>query len=417
MSARDVIETLALVFAAGLVSEVVAGLLRVPRMVVLLAAGVVLGPEMADLLDLPLDSVAIQILLTLGVSMILFYGGLGLSLDVLRPVVVGLGLLAIPGVLITAFVTGTVAAVAFDIPFEAGLLIGAALAPTDPAILIPLFEHMRIRAKVVQTVIAESALNDVTGAVLALALASFVIEGEGSLASPFGDFLIDLGISTVLGAALGVVLAVTISTRRLGIWRESPIIAVLLVVVAGYFAIDYAGGSGYLGAFLAGLIVANMDRLGLGMHSHREDEMRLFTSASADIVVVFVFITLGANLPFDTIADEALPALITLAALIFIARPLTVLACLLPDRRGRWSREELIFVSWTRETGVVPAALVGILVADGRRLRGGTRDRRRARHRRHPAPAVDDEGVARAPPRPGRGRLTGLHEPRQGSDP
>ena len=93
--------------------------------------------------------------------------------------------------------------------------------------------------------------------------------------------------------------------------------------------------------------------------------MRLFTSASADIVVVFVFITLGANLPFDTIADEALPALITLAALIFVARPLTVLACLLPDRRGRWSREELIFVSWTRETGVVPAALVGILVADG----------------------------------------------------
>jgi len=297
--------------------------------------------------------------------MILFYGGLGLSLDVLRPVVVGLGLLAIPGVVITAFVTGTVAALAFDIPFEAGLLIGAALAPTDPAILIPLFEHMRIRAKVVQTVIAESALNDVTGAVLALALASFVIEGEGSLTTPFGDFLIDLGISTVLGAALGVALAVTISTRRLGIWRESPIIAVLLVVVAGYFAIDYAGGSGYLGAFLAGVIVANMDRLGLGMHSHREDEMRLFTSASADIVVVFVFITLGANLPFDTIADEALPALITLAALIFLARPLTVLACLLPDRRGHWSREELIFVSWTRETGVVPAALVGILVADG----------------------------------------------------
>ena len=168
-----------------------------------------------------------------------------------------------------------------------------------------------------------------------------------------------------MGAALGVVLAVTISTRRLGIWRESPSIAVLLVVVAGYFAIDYAGGSGCLGAFLGGLFVANMDRRGLGMHSHREDEMRLFTSASSDIVVVLVFITLGANLPFDTIADEALPALITLAALIFIARPLTVLACLLPDRRGRWSREELIFVSWTRETGVVPAALVGILVADG----------------------------------------------------
>jgi cell volume regulation protein A len=365
VNARDVIEILALVFAAGLVSELVAGLLRVPRMVVLLAAGAVLGPDVADLIDVPLDSVAVQILLTLGVSMILFYGGLSLSFHVLRPVVLGLGLLAIPGVLITAFVTGAVAAAAFGIPLEAGFLIGAVLAPTDPAILVPLFEHLRIRPKVVQTIIAESALNDVTGAVLALALASFVIEGEGSLTSPFGDFLVDLGVSTALGAALGVVLAVTISTRRLGIWRESPVIAVFLVVVAGYFAIDYAGGSGYLGAFLAGLIVANMDQLGLGMHSTRELEMRLFTSASADIVVVFVFITLGANLPFDTIADEALPALVTLAVLIFLARPLTVLACLLPDRLGRWQRTELVFLSWTRETGVVPAALVGILVADG----------------------------------------------------
>ncbi len=177
--------------------------------------------------------------------------------------------------------------------------------------------------------------------------------------------MLDLLISTALGVVFGVALAVAISTRRLGIWRESPTVAVLLVVAGGYFTIDYAGGSGFLGAFLAGLIVSNMDELGLGMHSHRETEMRVFTEASADIVVVFVFLVLGANLPFDTIADEAVPALITLAALILLARPLTVLACLLPDRRGRWRREELIFLSWTRETGVVPAALVGILVAEG----------------------------------------------------
>ncbi len=365
MSARDVIETLAILLAAGLVSEVLAGLLRVPRMVVLLGAGALLGPEVADVVELPPGSVAVQILLTLGVSLILFYGGLGLAFSVLRPVAVGLGLLAVPGVVLTAAVTGVVAAVAFDVPMEAGLLIGAVLAPTDPAILIPLFERLRIRAKVEQTIVAESALNDVTGAVLALTLAAFVIEGGGSLASPLGEFLLDLLISTALGAVFGVALAVTISTRRFGIWRESPAIAVLLVVVAGYFTIDYAGGSGYLGAFLAGLIVANMDELGLGMHSHREMEMRAFSHASADIVVIFVFLTLGANLPFGTMADEAVPALITLAALIFVARPLTVLACLLPDRRGDWRREELIFLSWTRETGVVPAALVGVLIAEG----------------------------------------------------
>jgi cell volume regulation protein A len=334
-------------------------------MVVLLAAGALLGPDVADVLDVPLDSLGVQLLLTLGVSLILFYGGLGLAFSVLRPVALGLGLLAVPGVLLTALVVGSAAAVAFDLPFEAGLLIGAVLAPTDPAILIPLFERLRIRAKVAQTVIAESALNDVTGAVLALTLASFVIEGEGSLTGPLGEFLVDLLISTALGTVFGVALAVVISTRRVGIWRESPTIAVLLVVAGGYFTIDYAGGSGYLGAFLAGLIVANMDELGLGMRSHRETEMRVFTEAVSDIVVLFVFLTLGANLPFGTMGDEALPALVTLAVLIFLARPLTVLACLLPDRRARWTREELVFLSWTRETGVVPAALVGILVAEG----------------------------------------------------
>ena len=365
MSARDVIETLAILLAAGLVSEVVAGMLRIPRMVVLLAAGALLGPDVADAVDVPLDSIGVQLLLTLGVSLILFYGGLNLAFSVLRPVWLGLGLLAVPGVVLTALITGSVAALAFDLPIEAGLLVGAVLAPTDPAILIPLFERLRIRAKVAQTVVAESALNDVTGAVLALSLAAFVIEGGGSLASPLGEFLVDLLISTALGAVFGVALALVISTRRIGIWRESPTIAVLLVVVGSYFTIDYAGGSGYLGAFLAGLIVANMDELGLGMHSHRETEMRVFTQAAADIVVIFVFLTLGANLPFGTIEDEAVPALITLAALIFVARPLTVLACLLPDRRGRWRREELVFLSWTRETGVVPAALVGVLVAEG----------------------------------------------------
>jgi cell volume regulation protein A len=365
VSTRDVIETLAILLAAGLVSEAVAGLLRVPRMVVLVAAGALLGPDLTGLVELPPDSIGVQLLLTLGVSLILFYGGLGLQFSVLRPVAVGLGLLAVPGVVLTALITGAVAAVAFDVPIEVGLLVGAVLAPTDPAILIPLFERLRVRPKVEQTIVAESALNDVTGAVLALSLAAFVIEGGGSLASPLGEFLLDLLISTALGAVFGVALAIAISTRRVGIWRESPAIAVLVVVAAGYFTIDYAGGSGYLGAFLAGLIVSNMDELGLGMHSHRETEMRVFTEATADIVVIFVFLTLGANLPFDTMGDEAVPALITLGALIFVARPVTVLACLLPDRRGRWLREELVFLSWTRETGVVPAALVGVLVAEG----------------------------------------------------
>ena len=365
MTAKDVILTVTLMLGAGLAARLAADLLRIPHMLLLVGAGILLGPSVSGAIDVPLDSMGAELILTLGVAFILFKGGLMLSVDVLSRVAVGLVFLAVPGVVITAFVTGPVAAGAFGVPLSTGLLIGAALAPTDPAILIPLFERMGLRPKVSQMLVAESALNDPTGAVLALAFAGVVLSGKASLTTPMTDFLTDLSISTAMGFVFGIVLSAAVSSTRMGVWRESAAIAVMAVLAASFFTIDSVGGSGYLGAFLAGLIVANMRRLGLAMHSHHENELRIFVSVVADVMVLFVFITLGANLPWGTIADHFLPALAVLATLILVARPITVLACLLPDRRGCWTREELIFISWTRETGVVPAAVAGIVVSMG----------------------------------------------------
>ena len=365
MSTKDIILTLGVMLVAGLVCQLVADAVRVPRMLVLLLGGVVLGPSVTDAIDVPLDSTGAELLLTLGVSFVLFFGGLQLSTRILSRVAVGLTLLAIPGVVITAVVAGSIAALAFDVPFSTGLLIGAVLAPTDPAILIPLFARIGIRQKIEQTAIAESALNDATGAVLALVFAGVVVSGDASLADPAADFVEDLAISTALGVAFGIVLSLAVSNRRAGVWQESAAIAVIACVALSYFSIDSAGGSGYLGAFLAGLIVGNMDRLRLGMHSTHEADMRAFVDTITEIVVILVFITLGANLPWGDIWDNLGPALIVVASLIVLARPLTVLLCLLPDRRGRWTREEIVFLAWTRETGVVAAALAGVMVGLG----------------------------------------------------
>ena len=151
MSTKDIIFTLGVMLVGGLVCQVVADLLRAPRMLVLLLGGTLLGPSVTDAIDVPLDSTGAELLLTLGVSFILFYGGLQLSVGILSRVAVGIGLLAVPGVVVTALVTGIVAAVAFDIPLSTGLLIGAVVAPTDPAILIPLFDRIGIRQKIEQT--------------------------------------------------------------------------------------------------------------------------------------------------------------------------------------------------------------------------------------------------------------------------
>jgi cell volume regulation protein A len=138
------------------------------------------------------------------------------------------------------------------------------------------------------------------------------------------------------------------------------------VVAVGYFSTDSAGGSGYLGAFLAGLIVGNMDRLGLGMHTDHERDMRSLVATVTDVVVILVFITLGANLPWSDIWDNLAAALVVVVVgLILLARPVTVMVCLGADRRGGWTREEMVFMGWTRETGVVAAALGGLMVARG----------------------------------------------------
>jgi potassium/hydrogen antiporter len=132
-------------------------------MIVLVAVGALIGPSVLAIASNPLDGAGAQLIFTMGVSLILFHGGVGISLRVLSRVGVGLGLLALPGVLITTVIVALVVAPIVGVAFPVALLIGAVLASTDPAILIPLFDRLNIRPKVSQTLISESGFNDTTG--------------------------------------------------------------------------------------------------------------------------------------------------------------------------------------------------------------------------------------------------------------
>jgi cell volume regulation protein A len=362
----DIFLTLSLLLMGALLARFVASLIRIPEILLLVAVGAAFGPSALDVVDVPFDSLGAQLIFTLGVSLILFYGGLSLSLPILRKVWLSLAMLAVPGVVITALIVGVTAHFAFDLPWDVSFLVGAVLSPTDPAILIPLFVRSRLKPKVAQTVIAESAFNDPTGAALALTFAGVVLTGDNSVAGPAGEFLVDLGISTVIGIVAGVVLAAAISSDRVGVWSESEAIAVLAVITISFFSLDTAGGSGYLGAFLAGLIVGNAQHLGLADRNQpHAQEVRQFAFNLADIVTLIVFMVLGANIPFSELGDNLLAAVAVLATLMLVARPIVVLTCAMPDRGARWTRNELLFLCWTRETGVVPAALVGVLAGLG----------------------------------------------------
>jgi cell volume regulation protein A len=167
---EQILRDFGLIVGAGLLSQSVAALLRLPEMVVLVAMGALIGHSVLGLVENPLDGVGAQLVFTIGVSLILFHGGTGISLRVLSRTAVGLSLLVLPGVFLTAGIVAVAVALVFGVPFPVALMVGAVLAATDPAILIPLFDDLRLQPKVAQTVIAESGFNHPVGTVLALAV-------------------------------------------------------------------------------------------------------------------------------------------------------------------------------------------------------------------------------------------------------
>jgi cell volume regulation protein A len=87
-----------------------------------------------------------------------------------------------------------------------------------------------------------------------------------------------------------------------------------------------------------------------------------YVLTTAFIMRLFIFILLGAQVDFTLMSKYWIGGVAVVAVLMLVARPATVFLCALPDRRARWSFSEMLFMCWTRETGVIPAALAGLLL-------------------------------------------------------
>jgi cell volume regulation protein A len=80
---------------------------------------------------------------------------------------------------------------------------------------------------------------------------------------------------------------------------------------------------------------------------------------------MFIFILLGTQVDFALMSKHLAGGVAVVAVFMLVARPVTVFLCALPDRRAKWTLRELLFMCWTRETGVIPAALAGLLIGVG----------------------------------------------------
>ncbi len=352
-----------IILGLGTFSGLLARLVKVPDVVVFLLVGMLIGPGALGLVDIKADSTVNQLILIFGSSYILFDGGASIRLAVLKEVWITIVVIATVGVLISAAITGVAAYYLLGVPFIVALLLGATIASTDPATLVPVFKQIRIRERVAQTVMSESAFNDAMGAIITFTVLNVAMGvGEFSAADALLDLLKQSLFGVVIGGVLGYAAAVLIAHERFGFLSEYAPVVTLMAVIGAYMGADGMHASGFMAVFVFGIMLGNQESLGLTRAHEDRKLLEDFILTTALIMRMFIFILLGTQVDFVLMNQYLLAGAAVVAIFMLVARPATVFLCALPDRRAKWSFKELLFMCWTRETGVIPGALAGMLV-------------------------------------------------------
>ena len=289
---------------------------------------------------------------SVALAIILFSGGLATSFDALRiawrPAVV----LASFGVAATAGLVACVAVLALDFPWPMALLLGSVVGSTDAAATFLLLRqgNVRLKGRLQETLELESALNDPMAIFLTTVFVTIV---NASAPATGGSFVLLLAQQLLLGAGAGVIGGYLIQRgiHRLPLdptLRATLALSGALTLFAGT---QLAGGSGFLAAYLAGLIG--------GREMEKTPELAHFHDALGWLSQIVMFLMLGLLVTPRALANEWQDASVTALAMIFIARPLAVILLAWPF--GFAPREQL-YLSWVGLRGAVPIFLAIIPV-------------------------------------------------------
>ena len=352
-----------LVTMTGIVCSKVSEIVKIPDVVLFLIAGIFLGPSVLKFVDISPYQVENQLILTFGSAFILYMGGKEISLKVLKNVKVTVLLLSSVGVLISAFFMQQIIGLTFKTSAMVALLAGSIIASTDPATLVPIFNQIKIKRKVSQTVISESAFNDATGAILTSSVLAIILSGKFSLQENMYELVLMIIIGLVVGLFTGVFLLALVNDSPRGIFKDyTPIISVISVITA-YELSTFLGGSGYMSCFIVGIVTGNKQNFKLWLSQKSYDADSYVAETLGTICRMCIFIILGSQVDLKILGQYFVPSVICVLCFMFIVRPISVIVCTLFDRRAKWTKNEILFMMWVRETGVIPAALCGIVTA------------------------------------------------------
>lgn len=334
----------AALLAGGVLGAGFADRLRVPGLLLFLGLGMLIGDEALGLVSFD-DPRLAQAIGTVALLVILYEGGLTTKpRDFRRAALPGL-LLATVGVALTAVVVAVAAWVLLDISVVTAYLLGAVISSTDAAAVFSVLRRTPLPRRLQSLLEVESGANDPVAIVL-------TVGGlEAWQASPAaGEWVLfgvaQLGGGIAVGVAVGWAGTWLLNRAHLGAAGMYPVLA-LAVAGLGYGTAAVLGASGFLAVYVTGLLV------GSGVPRHRRS-IRTFHDGLGNTAEVGLFLMLGLLVFPSELPDVVLPGLAVAAVLIFLARPLAVLACVgwlgYPVR-------ELGLLSWAGLRGAVPIVL------------------------------------------------------------
>ncbi len=284
---------------------------------------------------------------------ILFDGGMRVGWTRFRESAVPIVSLGLFGTFATAGLMTIAARTLLDFSWQTAALLGAAVAPTDPAVMFSVFGRKEIAGRTGTILEGESGANDPVGIALMLAAVSLAKTDSTSLLHAVGELALSLALGIVFG--VGGAFLITLVVRRI-VLPNPALYPLRTLAFAGviYGVTSVAHGSGFLAVYIAGILVGDAD-----IPAKRSIER--FHTSLASLAEIVVFVALGLTVDLAGLGHNHrwLDGLVLAVVLAFVARPLAVGPLLLPVRM---SIGERLFVMWSGLKGAVPILLASFVV-------------------------------------------------------
>jgi cell volume regulation protein A len=352
-----------LIVAAALVIAVLSNRLsqwiRVPAPAIFLLAATLAAAVFPFLGGLP-KVVDVRIV-TVALVLILFDGGIHIGWKRFKSVGVAVTWLGVVGTAVTAAAIAVLAHFVFGFDWTVALLLGAALAPTDPAVVFSVLGKREVEGRTGTILEGESGANDPVGIALMVTLLAATGTGLTAVAGGALDFGLQLVVGTAVGLGGGWL---TIRMMRHVSLPNEALYPVRTLAAAGvvYGAATLLHGSGFLAVLLAGILIGDA-------RAPFKREIERFSAGIASIAEVVVFVVLGLSVPLrDVLRPDVLWVGLGLSALLMLLiRPILVGLLLVPIRL-RWG--ERAFTAWAGLKGAVPI-LLGLFIVSAKVVGSG----------------------------------------------